>query len=328
MNRFRKSENRIDHQYVEERLSAFLDGQLPAKEDQAVRRHLDSCPACRWQLSTLQQTVQWTGELPTIPVPRVFTLPASVQEKRSPGILAPRPRRSFVPLLQGATALIAVLLVFVVAGDVLFNTFAPAPASQPVMMLEQAPQVAATAQPIEPTTEVQAMVVEEAEEMAVEETPPPAPSPAKQKAAPGEADAEAALEAGDAAPAAEAEKAPMQSMGAQALPSQEAATIEEAPARAAETTEEPAFMAADVEPTASVTPTSPPPEPSATIAPTSAAQAQESGAALPEQGVQPAVGAFLQPLPRALRLAEVGLGTALLLLGTITIIVMIGRRRS
>ena len=258
MNRFRKSENRIDHQYVEERLSAFMDGQLSAKEVQAVRRHLASCPACRWQLNTLQQTVQWTGELPTIPVPHVFTIPASAQEKRSPRILAPR--RSFVPLLQGATALIAVLLVFVVVGDVLFREFVPGTAPQPFVVVEQA------SQPFEPAAELQIaeMPTEEAMGMVAESLPSPAPSPMLQKMAPTEAeiaesDAEAAMAEESALTATDTDENSTLAMGAPAPPGQETGTAEETPARAATTVEEPTPMAADVAPTATSEPTTPPP---------------------------------------------------------------------
>ena len=112
MNRIRKRDGTTEHRYVEERLSAYLDGQLTPREHNAVRQHLTTCQECQWNLSTLQQTVQWTGALPNIPAPRVFTIPAPAQT-----IPASRRRLGFVPLLQGATALVALLLVFMLTGD-------------------------------------------------------------------------------------------------------------------------------------------------------------------------------------------------------------------
>jgi len=108
---FRKRNETTEHEYVEERLSAYLDGELSQKEWAVVDRHLAACQSCQWNLATLKQTIQWTREMPAVPVPRVFTIPASAAPAR-------RPRRNwgFVPLLQGATAIVALLLFFVMAG--------------------------------------------------------------------------------------------------------------------------------------------------------------------------------------------------------------------
>jgi anti-sigma factor RsiW len=139
MSWMRKRKETTDHGYAEERLSAYLDGELSPQERQAVSQHLSACHACQWQLDTLRQTVQWTRELPTIPVPRVFTIPASVQP-----VPAPRQRRSVVPLLQGATAFIALLFVVVVASDFALTGVLPS-GSGPVLgpqleaAVEQAP---------------------------------------------------------------------------------------------------------------------------------------------------------------------------------------------
>lgn len=132
MNRGPGDRATTEHDYVEERLSAYLDGVLSAREQRIVDHHLARCPACRWNLRTLRQTVQWTRELSMVPVPRAFTLPTTVRARP-----APRPRRSFLPLLQGATVLVALLLVFVVAGDVWLLGLLPASAPRPVAAPEQ-----------------------------------------------------------------------------------------------------------------------------------------------------------------------------------------------
>jgi hypothetical protein len=112
-----KSAGTTDHGFFEERLSAYLDGELTPREHKAVTHHLETCSACQCDLETLEQTVQWTRELPTLTVPRVFTIPVPPEPARPP-----RRRWNFLPALQGATALIAVLLVFAVAGDLMLGS--------------------------------------------------------------------------------------------------------------------------------------------------------------------------------------------------------------
>ncbi len=120
-----------EHRYFEERLSAYLDGELLPRERDAVERHLSDCPSCRWNLKTLRQTVQWTSQLPMVRVPRSFAIPVPAR----PAPAAPRWR--FMPVLQGATALVALLLFFVVAGDAMLTGF------QPVAMPRPEPQALA-----------------------------------------------------------------------------------------------------------------------------------------------------------------------------------------
>ncbi|NIV32905.1 MAG: hypothetical protein GWN58_26710, partial [Anaerolineae bacterium] len=111
-----KSAGTIDHGFFEERLSAYLDGELTAREHEALEHHLETCPACQWDLETLVQTIQWTRELPALTVPQVFTIPVPPEP-----VTSPRRRWNLLPILQGATALIAVLLVFAVAGDLMLG---------------------------------------------------------------------------------------------------------------------------------------------------------------------------------------------------------------
>jgi hypothetical protein len=158
-----------EHQYFEKQLSAYLDGELLPGERAAVEQHLAICPSCRWNLKTLRQTAQWTSELPMVRIPRTFTIPVPAQP-------APAARKwRLVPVLQGATALVALLLFFVVAGDAMLTGF------QPVSMLRPAPQVVAVTatMPVleegaEPTAErvVETVVVEkEAETVMMLEAP-------------------------------------------------------------------------------------------------------------------------------------------------------------
>ena len=133
MGLLRKGSAKSRHEHMEEKLSAYLDGQLSPSERSAVESHLGTCGQCQWSLQTLRTTVQWTRDLPVVPVPRVFTIPVPVQ-------LAPEPRwRWSMPLLQGATALVALLFVFAVAGDLMMRGALPALAPRPEVALMPAP---------------------------------------------------------------------------------------------------------------------------------------------------------------------------------------------
>ncbi len=123
---------RTEHRYAEERLSAYLDGELTPQERLAVEQHLARCQACCWNLHTLQQTVRLVAGLPTVPIPRAFTIPVATRPAR-----APQPRWS-LPLLQGATVLVALLLVIVVAGDLMLTGLLPSAAPRTAVSYEQA----------------------------------------------------------------------------------------------------------------------------------------------------------------------------------------------
>ena len=94
MSWLRRTDNRTEHHYKEERLCAYLDGELPPQERRAIDQHLATCPACQWQLDTLRQTVQWTRALPCVPAPRVFTIPPFTEPVPAPrrALSASRPR--------------------------------------------------------------------------------------------------------------------------------------------------------------------------------------------------------------------------------------------
>ena len=56
MSRFGKPENITEHHYFEQRLSAYLDGELLPQERDAVKHHLATCQACQWDIDTLAKT--------------------------------------------------------------------------------------------------------------------------------------------------------------------------------------------------------------------------------------------------------------------------------
>jgi hypothetical protein len=240
MIRLKKPDGRTDHGVFEEQLSAYLDGQLLPNEQEALEKHLDTCQVCQWNLDTLQQTIQWTRELEPLTVPRVFTIPAPAEPGRALGR-----RWNLAPVLQAATALVALLLFFAVAGDFWLSGFrgaavpdgwsayeeAPAPmaATDRVVIEATAPvavEAPAAEQPREAPGEelivVETVVVEA--EIAVEAEAEQVPEPLAETAI-----ATDAAKVGAAAPSEAAEEG---IMAAEAPPELEVAQAEEAQATA------------------------------------------------------------------------------------------------
>lgn len=74
-----------------EQLSAFLDKQLTPQEQAFFDAHLQSCQRCQNALAELRRTVVLLHAMPQPPLPRSFTLPASVS--RTPQPAHPQPVR-------------------------------------------------------------------------------------------------------------------------------------------------------------------------------------------------------------------------------------------
>jgi hypothetical protein len=166
-----------EHEWAEESLSAYIDGELSAKEMARIEKHLQECQACTENLATLRQTVALLKELPTLPAPRSFALrPAPVRPKAR----AAAPGWGY-GLLKGATALAALLLVVLISGDLAlrflggFRLAAPAPMA-PAAEVALAPSASPSIAPLEAEEE---LVVGEGktEETPAEEPPPPAAAP-------------------------------------------------------------------------------------------------------------------------------------------------------
>jgi anti-sigma factor RsiW len=135
-----------EHQWVEESLSAYMDGELSPAETARVENHLRECEACTENLTTLRQTVALLQELPAKPAPRSFAVrPASVKARR-----AAVPSAWGYGLLKGATALAALLLVVLIGGDLALRfvgapmaSLAPAaPAAEVAMVPSYEPEMA------------------------------------------------------------------------------------------------------------------------------------------------------------------------------------------
>jgi anti-sigma factor RsiW len=100
----------------EELLSAYMDGTATAEERNRAEAILAADPEAARVLAGLRYTVGLLTETPRVPVPRAFTLSQSqvqpIAPRRSPwlGWLQPL-------YLRGAAALVAICLLFLVAGD-------------------------------------------------------------------------------------------------------------------------------------------------------------------------------------------------------------------
>jgi hypothetical protein len=105
---------KTEHEYVDKRLSAYVDGELSARETARVKAHLEVCKDCRDDLAALRWTKNLLQETPTVPLPRSFVL-------REVDITPPRPvrRRQRAFAMQWATAIVALLFILVSAGDIL-----------------------------------------------------------------------------------------------------------------------------------------------------------------------------------------------------------------
>lgn len=81
--RFWKRMPRRDHDWVRERMSDYVDGDL-AREDRAdVEEHVGMCPGCRRILNTLRSTLRQLAALSEEPEPSVAD--AVIQRLRRSG---------------------------------------------------------------------------------------------------------------------------------------------------------------------------------------------------------------------------------------------------
>lgn len=91
-----------------DRLSAFLDGELPAEREEEVRVHLSVCRACREELAEVQEARSALRSLPftEVPFPVDDVLVRGAQR-----------RRSRVRALAAAVTAAAVMAGIVLASD-------------------------------------------------------------------------------------------------------------------------------------------------------------------------------------------------------------------
>jgi len=172
-----------EHQWVEESLSVYIDGELSPSEKRRVEEHLKECRSCSESLTTLRQTVALLKELPVVPAPRSFAV--------RPAVVRPKPVRTpsarGYGLLRGATALATLLLVLLIGADVALHfvgvtspaSWAPA-APAPEVALAPSMEPTMMAAPVEEEQMLgQTGVPEPASPENAQESAPPAPAPAE-----------------------------------------------------------------------------------------------------------------------------------------------------
>ncbi len=135
----RKKENRSGRQ---EKLSAYLDGELSARQRIKLEKELTQDPALRRELEELRRTSRMLRSLPTLAVPRSFTLDPAVYGRV-------KPRRLYLyPVMRAATVVAMLVFAFLFVGDLPIRRLSPMPASAPnAEMVAMEKEVVGTAQP-------------------------------------------------------------------------------------------------------------------------------------------------------------------------------------
>jgi hypothetical protein len=323
---FLRRRTRSEHERIAAVLSAYVDGELAAEDQQRVEAHLAQCDACAEELRTLQYTKVLLAEAPTPPIPRSFVVRRADVE--APADTAPRrlfglSTRLAYGYLKGATALVTMAFALVVAGDLIAQLgfggamLAPAPAEQAVVVeevvekevekvVEKEVVVQVTEEMQERYEETPTLVVEGTPEMEVQVekvvVPTPVPLPAERSAAPTASPPVLEKEEIVQAPAAP-EAGTTQDTAVEALPLPEATAVEET------------YDVGEIS-TPSPMPTATPP-PSPLPSPTQT----RTPSVTPERAVTTAVterGGYGRP--GILRIAEIGLGTTALILLVATLV--------
>ncbi|MGI5835037.1 MAG: zf-HC2 domain-containing protein [Chloroflexota bacterium] len=103
---FLRRKKGLSHEEARELLSSYADQELEAKQVAKLEAHLQECTSCRNELEAIRITQRLVHSLPSIGLPRSFTLEVAPR-------VAPMPR-SFI-YLRGATGLAAAAFVALLA---------------------------------------------------------------------------------------------------------------------------------------------------------------------------------------------------------------------
>jgi anti-sigma factor RsiW len=114
---------------VRERLSAWLDGELEARERREAAAHLESCPGCRAELALLSRL---DAALGTLEAPLPSRLPEKVLAR-----LRPRRRYWWQSLAMAASLVLGIALGSILARDYYPYTTATANGDGEVLALEE-----------------------------------------------------------------------------------------------------------------------------------------------------------------------------------------------
>lgn len=131
-----------DHTQAVDLISAYLDKQVTAQEQQFLEQHLSACAECRAQLEMTRSMLTALRAMPAMKAPRSFVLPREMARPPKRSIL------SWYPALRLATAVAVVAFIVVFAGDILTSR----PGSVvPLSVPASAPAPRAMAEVTEPT---------------------------------------------------------------------------------------------------------------------------------------------------------------------------------
>lgn len=149
----------------EDLVAAYVDGDVTTEERQRVEAAMAASEQVAWEVNTLRQTVQLLQEVPSVPLPRSFTLTEDqvadvLQERRSLArVEAPPPSQVDTPAdtawqqflrflnggdlaLRNAAALAAVLLLLVFVAEFQLQRTQLGPASGDTAQLSSTPSTA------------------------------------------------------------------------------------------------------------------------------------------------------------------------------------------
>ncbi len=159
-----QSRNSVDEDLV----AAYVDGDVTTEERQRVETAMAASEQVAWEVNTLRQTVELLQDLPSVPLPRSFTLTEDqvadvLQERRSLAKVSASPPREiesppesawqrFLSFLNGgdlalrnAAALAAVLLLLVFVAESQLQRSQPGAGGEQLTSAPAVPQGQATA---------------------------------------------------------------------------------------------------------------------------------------------------------------------------------------
>lgn len=112
---------RNTHRRFQERLSAYLDGELAPDEAAALQVHLDSCDSCAAEFAGLRMASAALAELPEVEVPRSFALTPELAGQTAPQANAARSANTGFRLAGGALAAALAVVLVLDAGGIVGN---------------------------------------------------------------------------------------------------------------------------------------------------------------------------------------------------------------
>ena len=116
---FLRRRNNAKHERTTAMLSAYVDGELEAEDRQRVEAHVAQCDACAEELRTLRYAKNVLARAPIPRIPRSFVIRRADLETTAPRRLFGLSTRLAYGYLKGATALVTVVFALAVAGDLI-----------------------------------------------------------------------------------------------------------------------------------------------------------------------------------------------------------------